>query len=275
VINAVLITLGVLSAGMGIKGFLLSSNFIDGGVTGVSMLLSKTTPVPLPVWVLVVNLPFIFLGYHQIGRAFALRSVAAIAGLAAAIYVVPYPDVTPDKVLTAIFGGFCLGAGIGLAIRGGAVLDGTEVAAVLISKKSHALRVGDVILIFNTVLFLLAIKILGVEQALYSILTYFAAARTLDFVLYGLEQYTVITIVSVKSAEIRERIVGELGQGLTVYQGYGGKTMEKEEILSCVVTRFEIGKVLAVVRGVDPAAFVTYHPLAAAEGGVIKKPIHA
>src|SRR6185436_6279217 len=181
---------------------------------------------------------------------------------------VPYPDVTPDLLLTAVFGGFFIGAGIGLAVRGGAVLDGTEIAALLISKRTPLLRVGDVILGFNVVLFLAAISILGVEAALYSILTYFAAAKTLDFVLYGLEEYTAITIVSRHSATIREHLTGELGRGVTVYRGYGGKSGEEQDILYCVVTRLEVGKVKTIVKGLDQSAFIVFHPLADAEGGV-------
>ena len=195
-INIVLIVLGVLSANMGLHGFLLSSNFIDGGVTGVSMLMSKVTGTTLSVWLPVFNLPFIALGFRQIGGGFALRSALAIGGLSLAVALIPFPDVTHDRVLNAVFGGFFLGAGIGLAVRGGAVLDGTEIAALLISKRSHLLKVGDVILLFNVCLFLFAMTLLGVEEALYSILTYVAAARTLDFVIHGIEEFTAITIVS-------------------------------------------------------------------------------
>ena len=270
-LNFLLITLGVLSAGMGLHGFLLSSNFIDGGVTGVSMLLAKVTPFSLSFWLPVINLPFVAVGYRHIGAAFALRSLLAIVGLAVALFFIPYPDVTHDLVLTAIFGGFFIGAGIGLAVRGGAVLDGTEIAALLISKRTHLLKVGDVILVFNVLLFLAAISVLGVEGALYSILTYVTAARTLDYVIYGLEEYTAITIVSRQSHAIREVITKELGRGVTVYKGYGGMSGEEQLILYCVVTRLEIGKLRAIVRGIDAAAFVAYHALANAEGGVVKK----
>jgi len=207
-LNILLIVLGIFSAAMGLKGFLLSSNFIDGGVTGVSMLLAKLTPWSLAIWLPVVNAPFIIVGYQHMGRAFAVRSALAIGGLAVVLATVHFPDVTPDLLLTAIFGGFFIGAGIGLAVRGGAVLDGTEIAALLISKRSALLKVGDVILLFNIALFLIAMRLLGVEPALYSILTYIAAARTLDFVIYGLEEFTAITIVSSQSAAIRERITG-------------------------------------------------------------------
>jgi uncharacterized membrane-anchored protein YitT (DUF2179 family) len=205
------------------------------------------------------------------GRAFAVRSALAIAGLSGALATIHFPDVTHDLLLTAVFGGFFIGAGIGLAVRGGAVLDGTEIAALLISKRSHLLKVGDVILAFNIVLFLAAMSILGVEPALYSILTYIAAARTLDFVIYGLEEYTAITIMSAHSAAIRERITGELERGVTVFKGFGGLSGTEQEILYCVVTRLEIGKVKTIVRAIDAHAFVVSHPLADVEGGVVKR----
>src|SRR5438270_3691738 len=166
-LNGALIAAGIVSAAMGLKGFLLSSNFIDGGVTGVSMLLTKVSGAPLALWLPVVNAPFIAVGYRQLGGAFAMRSALAIAALSAVLATVRFPDVTPDLLLTAVFGGFFIGAGIGLAVRGGAVLDGTEIAALIISRRSTLLRVGDVILIFNVILFVAAIAALGVEPALY------------------------------------------------------------------------------------------------------------
>jgi uncharacterized membrane-anchored protein YitT (DUF2179 family) len=269
--NAVLITLGVFSAGMGLHGFLLSSRFIDGGVTGISMLLAQVLGAPLPLLIPVINLPFIALGYRQIGRAFAVRSAAAIVGLSACLATVHFPDVTPDKLLTAVFGGFFIGAGIGLAIRGGAVLDGTEIAALLISKGSHLFRVGDVILGMNVVIFLTAAFFLGVEPALYSILTYVSASKTLDFLLHGIEEYTAITIVSERSDAIRLAITGELGRGVTVYKGRGGRSGADLEILFCVVTRLEIGKVKGIALRIDEAAFIIVYPLSDAAGGVLKK----
>jgi uncharacterized membrane-anchored protein YitT (DUF2179 family) len=269
--NSLLILCGILSAGMGLKGFLLSSNFIDGGVTGISMLLSKTTSLPLAIWLPTVNLPFVAIAYRQMGGAYALRSVLGIGGLAACLAIVPFPDVTPDSVLTAVFGGLFIGAGIGLAIRGGAVLDGTEIAALLISKRADLLRVGDVILVFNVLLFLIAMSVLGVDAALYSILTYVAAARTLDFILYGIDEYTAITIISEQHAAIRDGITRDLQRGVTVYAGYGGATGAEQRILYCVVTRLEIGRVRTIVRDADPSAFVVLHPLSGVEGGVMKK----
>ena len=269
-LNLSLVAFGILSAGMGLKGFLMSSNFIDGGVTGVSMLLAKTTGISLAAWLPIVNLPFVAVGFRQIGGAFALRSIAGIAGLAAAVAFIPYPDVTPDLVLTAVFGGFFLGAGIGLAIRGGTVLDGTEIAALLIANRAGALRVGDVILGFNVVLFLVAMSTLGTEAALYSILTYIAAARTLDFVLHGIDEFTAVTIVSEQHEALRQRLTRDLGRGVTIFKGERGLTGTDQDILYCVVTRLELGKVKTAVRQIDANAFIVYHPLSGAEGGRVR-----
>lgn len=270
-LNAVLIIAGIASAGFGLKGFLLSSHFIDGGVTGVSMLLGQVMGIPLAIVLPIINVPFLIVGYAQMGRAFAVRSTLGIAGLAATLAVVPYPDVTPDLLLTAVFGGFFLGAGIGLAVRGAAVLDGTEIAALLISKRSHVLKVGEVVLLFNVLLFVIAMSVLGVEQALYSILTYLAAARTLNFVIYGIEEYTAITIISPDHALIRERIISRLDRGVTIYKGHGGLSGQEQEILYCVVTRLEIGSVKQIAQELDPRAFIVSHPLADVEGGVVKR----
>jgi uncharacterized membrane-anchored protein YitT (DUF2179 family) len=269
--NVVLVTAGILSAGFGIKGFLLSSGFIDGGVTGVSMLFSAVLGIPLWIFILVFNIPFIGLGFRQIGSVFATKSALAITGLSICLAIVPYPDVTPDKLLTAVFGGFFLGAGIGLAIRGGAVLDGTEIAALLISKRSRMLKVGDVILIFNIFIFSAAAFFLGIESALYSIITYFAASKMVDFLIHGIEEYTAIIIISDRSAEIRQAIVSRLNRGVTVLKGRGGMSDREQDILLCVVTRLEIGGVKSIANGIDTSAFILIHPLSAVEGGVIRK----
>ena len=272
ILNTGLIILGIFSAAFGLKGFLLSSGFIDGGVTGVSMLISAVLGFPLWTLILIINIPFVVVGYSQLGRKFAIKSALAIAGLATCLALVKFPDVTPDKLLTAVFGGFFIGAGIGLAVRGGAVLDGTEIAALLVSKSSHLLKVGDVILILNIVIFSAAAFFLGIEAAMYSILTYFAASRTIDFLVHGLEEYTAIIIMSARSDEIRQAIIRDLHRAVTVYNGRGGLTDQQQDILYCVVTRLEIGRVSTLAKEIDGDAFVVVHPLADASGGVIKKP---
>lgn len=267
--NTLRIGVGIACAGMGLKGFLLSSHFIDGGVTGISMLLAKVLNMPLAVLILVINLPFIVLGYRQIGIRFAIRSALAIGGLSICLALVPFPDVTSDKLLTAIFGGLCIGAGIGLAIRGEAVLDGTEIAALVVSKRSHLLKVGDVILLMNIAIFAVAAWFLGVELAMYSVLTYISASKTIDFLTHGIEQYNAVIITSEHSEAIRQAIVQDLARGVTVYSSRGGRSGAPQDTLYCVVTRLEIGSLKTMALAIDPAAFIIVHPLADVDGGVV------
>ncbi|MES2061031.1 MAG: YitT family protein [Bacteroidota bacterium] len=271
-----LLVFGILSAGMGLKGFLLSSHFIDGGVTGISMLVADATKTPLSVLIFVINVPFLFLGYRKLGLQFAIKSALAIAGLSLCLAFVHFPDVTHDKLLTAVFGGVFIGAGIGMAIRGGAVLDGTEIAALLVSKKTQVVRVSDVILILNVVIFIAAVFLLGVESGLYSILTYLAASKMIDFILNGLEQYTGMTIISAKGEEIRLAITQSLGRGVTVYQGksgYGkdGHINTPREIIFTVATRLEVPLIKREILKIDPAAFIVQQSVDDTTGGLLKK----
>ena len=270
ILSGCAIVLGILATGLGLKGFLLPSGFIDGGVVGVSMLVAAVSHAPLWALLLVINAPFVFLGYRQIGKAFAIKGALSIIGLSLALAVIKYPDVTEDKLLTAVFGGFFVGAGIGLVIRGGGVLDGTEIAALLLSKKV-ALTVGDVILICNVVIFTVAAFVLGVEPALYSMLTYFAASKTIDFIIHGIEEYSGIIIVSLRNDEIKAAILNDLGRGVTTYQGRGGLTETAQESIFCVVTRLEIHKVKRLVEEIDDSAFVVVYPISDVSGGIVKR----
>jgi uncharacterized membrane-anchored protein YitT (DUF2179 family) len=274
--DIVLIIFGILSAGMGIKGFLLSSHFIDGGVTGISMLLADITGISISIYIFIINVPFVILGYSKLGSKFAVKSALAIAGLSLCIAFIHYPDVTHDKLLTAVFGGFFIGVGIGLAMRGGAVLDGTEIAALLVSKKTHILKVSDFILLLNVVIFGAAVFFLGVEPALYSILTYLAASQMVDFILNGIERYTGITIVSTKSEEIRIAIIENLGRGVTIYEGksgYGkdGHINEPRDIIYTVATRLEIPSLKNEILRIDPKAFIVQQSIDDTTGGLLKR----
>lgn len=269
-VSLLLIVLGMLSAALGLKGFLLPNHFIDGGITGVSMLISTLSRAPLPLLLLIINLPFILIGYLQIGRAFALKSALAIGGLSACLAFVPCPTATDDKLLAAVFGGFFLGAGIGLSIRGGGVLDGTEVLALILSKKVGA-TVGDVILVLNIFVFAVAGVFLGLEPALYSVLTYMSASKTIDFLIHGIEQYNGVMIVSARSEEIKLAILNDLGRGITVFRGQGGLTEAEQKILFCVLTRLELPRVKQIVTGIDESAFIVIHQITDVQGGVIKK----
>lgn len=273
--DTILILTGIFSAGFGLKGFLLPNSFIDGGAMGISLLISETIGLALSILIVVINLPFIILGYSQIGKQFALKSIAAIIALALVVHFVPYPLITSDKLLIAVFGGFFLGAGIGMAIRGGSVIDGTEVLAIQLSKKT-GLTIGDIVLIFNIIIFSFGAYILSIEIALYAILTYLAAAKTINFIIEGIEEYTGITIVSDFSEEIRLMITEKLGRGVTIYAGKGGFGKESDslkhfDIVYTVVTRLEINRIKNEINIIDPNAFITMNSIKDTKGGMIKK----
>ena len=280
--RAGLILLGIALACFGLKGFLLPNHFIDGGITGISLLtfqLTKSSGIPVSVWLVLFNIPFIVLGAKQIGKRFAIVTSVAIVVLAATIFFVEFPVITDDKLLTAIFGGFFLGAGIGLAIRGGCVIDGTEILAVYLNRRS-ILSMGDIILLINVVIFMLAAFVLGIETALYSILTYLSASKTVDFIIQGIEEYTGVTIVSAKSAQIRDAITKNLGRGVTIYKGERGfesaKFKSKDiDIIFTVVTRLEVSKLKQEVALIDHKAFIVISTISDTKGGIIKpRPLH-
>ncbi len=273
--SALYLLAGVLAAALGLNAFLLPNEFFDGGVTGLSLLASRFTGVPLSVFLLALNLPFIWLGYRQLGRGFAWRALLAIGALAGALLVLHFPVITHDKLLIAVFGGFFLGAGIGLAMRGGGVLDGTEILAVYLSRRA-SLSVGDFVLLLNIGIFLIVGLTVSWETALYSILTYLSAAKTIEFVVNGIEEYTGVTIISEQSDEIRRTLTERLGRGVKVYaghRGYGsqGEQPEPIDIVFTVVTRLEVSQVTEEVKRLDPRAFLITHSVSDAKGGMVKK----
>lgn len=273
-----LIVLGIFTAAFGLESFLLPNEFIDGGATGIALLIAGTTQVPLGLGILLVNIPFVILGYTILGRRFAIKIAFAILGLALVISTVSFPVLTNDKLLVAVFGGFFLGAGIGLSIRGGAVLDGTEVLAIYLSKRFNT-TIGDVIIGINVVIFCTAAYFLSIETALYSMITYLAASKTLDFIIVGIEEYIGVTIISGQNEEIRKKITEELGRGVTVYKGrrgYGKKGHTDEmDILYCVITRLEISRLNEEIDKIDPNAFVIMSSIKDTKGGMVKRrPLH-
>jgi uncharacterized membrane-anchored protein YitT (DUF2179 family) len=268
-----LITLGIFSAAFGFKGFLLTNNFIDGGATGISLLISALTPIPLYVLIICINIPFVILGYKIIGKFFAFKTMLAIAGLALVVAVVPFPDVTKDNLLVAVFGGFFLGAGIGLSVRGGAVIDGTEVLAIYLSRKLGT-TIGDIIIFINILIFIAAAYLLSVEAALYSMITYLSASKTLDFIIDGIEEYTGVTIVSKKSEAVKNMLIDTLGHGVTTYKGEGyGKHGEANDIkiIYTVVTRLELNRLKAEIEKIDTDAFIIMSSIIDTQGGMVKK----
>ena len=269
-----LITIGIFSAGFGFKGFLLTNKFIDGGATGISLLLSALTDIPLQYLIILVNLPFVIMAFKTVNRNFAIKTILAITGLSLCLAFVKFPNITNDNLLVAIFGGFFLGAGIGLSIRGGAVIDGTEVLAIFLSKKLGT-TIGDIVIIINVIIFSAAAYFLGIEVAMYSMITYLAASKTLDFLVEGIEEYIGVTIVSSKCEEIKEMIYNKLGRGVTVYSGKKGfgksGLKEDNDIIFTVITRLEVSKLNTELEKIAPNAFVVMHAVKDTKGGMIKK----
>jgi uncharacterized membrane-anchored protein YitT (DUF2179 family) len=273
--NALLILVGIFSAAFGLKGFLIPNHFIDGGVTGISLLISSTTRAPISILIIVINLPFIWLGYKRINKLYAIKTLAAILVLSAVLYLFNFPHVTDDKLLTAVFGGFFLGTGIGLAMRGGCVIDGTELLAVYINPKSF-LSVGQIILAINVVIFGVAAFFLGIQSALYSILTYLSASQMINYIIQGFDEYTAVTIISPKSELIKNVIIRQLRRGVTVYKGergYGRNVIEDKDIdiLYVVITRLDVSRLVNTVQQVDPNAFIITHSVSEVKGGLIKR----
>lgn len=276
--NLMLLTIGIFSAAFGLEGFLIPNGLIDGGVTGISLLTSRETGISVSLFLILINLPFVLMGWQQISKIFAIKSIIAITVLALVVATVHFPVITNDKLLVAVFGGFFLGAGIGLTIRGGGVIDGTEILAIALSKK-RSVSVGDFILVFNIVIFSVAAYLLTVEVALYSILTYLAASKTVDFILEGIEEFTSVTIISPHSREIAQMIKEKMRRGLTVYtgkRGYGksGENPNPTDIIFTIVTRLEITRLTAEIEKIDPNAFIVMQSIKDTRGGMVRKKPH-
>lgn len=277
--DILLIAIGVISAAFGLKGFLLPNNFIDGGATGISLLISETTGISISILILAINIPFVLLGIQVINKKFAFKTGLAIIALAITVHIVSFPHITNDKLLISIFGGFFLGAGIGLAIRGGSVIDGTEVLAIFLGRKL-SVSIGDVIMVINIIIFSVAAYLLSLETAMYAMLTYFSASKTVDFLVEGIEEYFGVTIISDHSTEIQNMIRDVMKRGFTVYiqkkgSGKKGEKLESAEVVYTVITRLEIGKLYSEIEKIDNDAFIVTQSVKDIKGGMIKKrPLH-
>lgn len=268
-IDLLFVLIGISLAFIGINGFLLPNGFIDGGVTGLSMLVSKLWKVDLATVIFLINSPFVLIASKKMGLIFSLKSALTIAVFATMLHFLHFPLVTDDKILSAIFGGIALGSGIGFAFRGTAVLDGTEVVALLLSKR-FGIRVGDVILSFNVILFSIAALVLGVESSLYSVLTYVSASKAIDFIVYGFELLG-MNIVASDSKKIRAAINETLGLSVTIFNGERGFSKQKQDILFCVCGPIDANKVKEVTTKIDPNAFITTHKINETYGGGLQR----
>lgn len=273
------IILGVVTAAFALKGFLVPNNFFDGGVSGISLLIHEIYHFNLGFVILVVNTPFLILGSYVVNRQFALKTFISIILLTICLETIPYPVITSDKLLVSIFGGFFLGVGIGFTMRAGCALDGIEVLGLYTGKRS-SFTVTEIVFAINVVIFLVAAFKFGLPTSLYSMLTYFTASKTVDYVVEGIEAYTGVTIISGQSEAIKDRLVNELGRGITVYKGERGylpgsfDIHSDVDIIFTVVTRLEMRKLKNLVNEVDAKAFVFASTIKEASGGVVKRLRH-
>ena len=270
---------GIIFTTFALNYFLVPNEALDGGVTGISLLihdLNKQTHIG--VWIVAINLPFIFIGAFIVNRRFALKTLACVVGLGICLSLpILHTAITSDKILVSLFGGFFLGLGIGLAMRGGCSLDGLEVIALFTLKRS-SFTISEIILGFNTIIFIIAAIYVGMEKSLYSVLTYYIASRTIDYVIEGLEEYTGVTIISSKSEAIKEQLVMKWGKGITVYKGEKGFLKDNFthhspcDIVFTVITRLEVRRLKNLVHLIDPNAFVFTNTIkeVAGGGGVVK-----
>lgn len=263
--------LGAVLASVGLEIFLIPNNIIDGGVVGISIISSHLFNVPLGLLIFVLNLPFLFFGYMQIGKTFVVSSLFSIAILSIGVQVLhPVPGLTNDVLLATVFGGIILGFGVGLIIRYGGSLDGTEMVAIVLTKRS-IFSVGQIVMIFNLFILSSAGLVFGWDRAMYSLIAYFIAYKMIDIVIEGLDEAKAATIISEKGEEIAEAITARLGRGVTYYDGRGAFTNNKKSILYTVVNRLEVAKLKTIILDKDENAFVTIHDVSEVFGGKHKK----
>ena len=267
--------LGVAMTTYGLKGFLLQRGLVDGGVTGLALLATHITALPLAVLFVIINVPLVLLGSTQVNRQFAIRSVFAVLLLAFGVWFIDFPLITKDIWLISAFGGFFVGGGMGLVMRGGAIIDGTEVLSIYLSRRNK-LSSSDISLILNIFIFILSAWLLDIETVLYSILTYFSGSKTMEYFVEGFEEYIGVTIVTEKPAEMRTMIVDKMGRGVTLFHGvmgHGkrGQLIRETDIIYTVITRLELSKLQHEINEIDSQAFVAMGSVYDTRGGMIKK----
>jgi len=269
--RAVFITIGAIIMGYGLEAILIPNQMIDGGVTGLSMLLSHITPINLSIFLVLLNLPFFFLGYKQIGKSFAFSMLYGIVALSVATSFMHHVEpIVHDELLAVVFGGLTLGVGVGLTLRNGGVLDGTETLAILIEKRLP-FSVGEIIMFVNVIIFAIAAFVFGLENALFSMLTYFIAFKTIDVVVKGLEDMKSMYIISDNTTEIADAITERLGRGVTYLHGEGSYSGKDQRVILCVFTRLEETKMKDIIREIDPGAFTISSDVSEVRGGRFKK----
>lgn len=263
--------IGSLIYSAGLEIFLVPNNIIDGGVVGISIMASYLTGIPFGVYMVVLNLPFLYLGYKQIGKTFAISTIVSIIAISVfSEFLEPVPQITQDYFLAAIFGGIIAGAGVGMVIRQGGSLDGTEITAIILDRKT-SFSVGEVVMFFNLFILGAAGFVFGWDKAMYSLVAYFVISKMIDVVLKGLDESYAVMIVSDEYEEIADALMHRLGRGVTYLHGKGAYTGDDKQVLYCVVTRLEVVKLKEIALEKDEAAFVTINPVHDIVGGRFKK----
>jgi uncharacterized membrane-anchored protein YitT (DUF2179 family) len=278
--NLLLIGAGITLAVFAMKGFMIPNKFLDGGITGISILLHEIFHINISLLVIILNVLFIYLGYRRIGKTFAVQTTIAVALLSIGLVFIEINPITHDKLLIAIFGGVLMGVGVGLVIRGGGVIDGAEVIAVFTRRKTGFSN-SEIIMLINIIIFSVAAFQFGIETAMYSIITYFTATRAINYVVDGIEEFTAMNIISSQPEEVKNLLVNEMGKGITVYKGERGylpgsfEVKTDTDIIVTIVTRLEIKQIQDALLAIDPKAFIYVQSIKEAAGGILKHKAHA
>ena len=278
--NLVLIFVGTSLAVLSMKGFMIPNRFMDGGITGISILLHEIFHINISFLVIALNVVFVYLGYKRIGKTFAVQTSMAVLILAIGLLFVEINPITKDKLLIAAFGGILIGTGVGLVIRGGGVIDGAEVIAVFTGRKTGFSN-SEIIMLINTIIFAIAALQFGIETAMYSIITYFTATRATNYVVDGIEEFTAMNIICAQQEEVKNLLVNELGKGITVYKGERGylpgsfEVRTNSDIIVTIITRLEIKQIQDAILKIDPKAFIYVQSIKEASGGILKAKAHA
>ncbi|MEK3955761.1 MULTISPECIES: YitT family protein [unclassified Psychrobacillus] len=266
------IIIGAIITAVGLEAVLIPNDVIDGGITGISIMIAHLSGLSLSLFIFILNIPFVYVGYKQLGKTFAFRTVVGIASLAIATSLLHHIPtlIRGDSLLVTVLGGIMIGVGIGIVLRNGGALDGTEVLAVLIAKKIP-FSVGEIIMVLNIVIFSVASSIYGLDGALYSALAYFIAIKVIDVVQVGFDESKSVTIISNNSRDVGEAIQARLGRSVTYIAGEGGHKNEKVEMIYCVINRLEESKMKTIIKSLDTEAFITISDVAEVKGGNFKK----
>lgn len=271
VLRAILICLGAVLVSVGLEIFLVPNKIIDGGITGISIMLAQLTGIKLGVFLFLLNLPFLFMGYKQIGKTFAFSTLLGVLVMSVGTALLhPVPSLTNDLLLSAVFGGIIVGIGVGIVIRSGGSLDGIEIVAILLNKQSP-FSVGEMVMFFNVFILGSAGFIFGWDRAMYSLIAYYIAFKMIDITIEGLDQSKSVWIISDQHTEIGEALVDRLGRGVTYLNGEGGYTGDDKKVIFCVITRLEEAKLKSIVEEMDPLAFLAIGDIHDVRGGRFKK----